>query len=154
MPHRVGDSLSNDPAEQLSLVLGHRRHRGRKIGFDAGGAKYFACGRQLGGQTHLAIAGNGGSDIGQALTGKRRNFAHLVRRPVRIDAHEALGQLGFDRDGGQGVAEQVVQIAADAQPSCSIPVIRSSPMALKSCVRLTALRRRLGRQRHHGYRPA
>ena len=68
---------------------------------------------QLAGQGHLAVAGHGRADVGQRLPGQPLDLGDLGLGPVRVEPDQPAGQLGLDRDDGQRVAEDVVQVAGE-----------------------------------------
>ena len=72
--------------------------------------------RQFGGQRHFPVPGRGGPDVLQRLPGQPLDVADFDGRRGRIAVDQPAGQSGLDRDRGQRMTEDVVQIPADPFP--------------------------------------
>ncbi len=93
--------------------------RGVEVEGDAGGAEGAASEVELGGEAFGAVADDGAADLGEGFAGGGFDVGDLgsggacVGR-VRSLLEEAAGELGFEDDDGEGVAEDVVHVARDA----------------------------------------
>ena len=81
-----------------------------------GGGQRRAGLGQLLREARLAVAADRLADLGQRPPGRRLDVAHLRRGPRRVALGQPARQLALQRDQRQGVAEQVVQVAGEAQP--------------------------------------
>ncbi len=116
MPYDVGDALAHHPAQQR---LGLRRQRRAGLGdagLDAGRLQEGAGAVEFRGQAALAVAGDGLADLGERLPADGLDVGGLAERGVQVAGGEAAYGLGLDDDHGHGVAEQVVQVAGEAEP--------------------------------------
>lgn len=116
MADGVGDGLPDHPAQQ---GRGLRRQRGPGLaydGLDAGGGERTPGPVQLGGQARLAVASDGLPDLGERLPAHRLDVTYLLQGRVHVPGRDPAGGLGLHDDHREGVAEQVVQVAGEAQP--------------------------------------
>src|SRR5699024_10755638 len=112
--HDVGDPLADDVAEQLGEVVGQRRQGRGDLGLDADGGQHRAGRGGLGGGAHVLHAAGGGAHVGERLAHRGLDVHQLLAGGARVGLQQPAGQLGGDGQGGQRVAEQVVEVAADA----------------------------------------
>ena len=69
---------------------------------------------QLAGQRDVAVALHGAAYVGERVAAEPLEVGDLGAGPLDVDVEELLGQLGLDRDHGERVAEDVVQVAGEA----------------------------------------
>ena len=111
VPDHVGHALPYRPAEQLAPRGRKLGDGGRQVGRDARRVQR----RPGAGQLLLAASPRG---TPRRCRGRRRappgqplHVGDLGRRPRRVQRQQPAGELGLDRDHGQRVAEDVVQVA-------------------------------------------
>ena len=114
MPHDVGDGFPQAEAEGVGLRVVERG--GLNVGgeLDAGGGQYFARLRQLGGKAFRPVACYGLANFCECLPGGLLHVLNFSPSHLRVCLEDAVGEVRFDGDGGEGVAEEIVQIAGDA----------------------------------------
>ncbi len=115
VPQYIRRRLPDHPAEQ---GLGPRRerrsgavHRHR----DARRRQRRARPVEVGGQAALPVPRHRLADLGQRLASHRLDVRDLRDGRVHVGAGQPAGGLGLHDDHGQGVAEEVVQVAGEAQ---------------------------------------
>ena len=113
VPDHVGDPLAHRPGEQLAQVRGHLVGGVRQVGLDLGGGQRGAGPGQLAGQGQLAVALDGAAYVGERVAGEPLEVGELGAGPLGVDVEQPVGELGLDRDDGQRVAEDVVQVAGE-----------------------------------------
>ena len=128
MRGRQGDL--GDRGARMALDVGHRLAQAQgEHGFQVGGQCDFlrvvaqgdairfqqqARGGEFGRQSGRADAGHRTPHLRQRIAGHTADFVDLVAGGLRIAVDQAPGQVGLQRHQRQRVAEQVVQVAADA----------------------------------------
>ena len=112
--HDVGDGLADHVAEQLGPLIVQGRHGGGDVRVDAHGSQHTAGRGDLGGGAHGLHAAGGGAHVGQGLAQGGLDVGELLTGGGRIGIQQTLGELRGDGRGGQGVAQDVVQVSADA----------------------------------------
>ncbi len=115
MPCHVGEPLAHDPPEQLLVGDVDDVGRGRQVRGHPRGAEQLPALGELGGEGDAAVARNGGTHLGERLTREFFDGADLLCSPPRIALAQAVSEPGFQRDRGERVPEQVVQVAGDAR---------------------------------------
>ena len=112
--HHVGDAFAHDPAEQLVQPRVDDVDRTGQLGLrlrppaaprGRSPARRPASRR---GSRH------GGADVGQRAAASAARPRRSPGGPLRVALGQPSGEAGLDRDRGQRVAEQVVQVAGDA----------------------------------------
>ncbi|GAA3071099.1 hypothetical protein GCM10020254_13610 [Streptomyces goshikiensis] len=71
---------------------------------------------EFGGEAGLAVAGDGLPYLGQRLPAHRFDVADLAEGGVDVAGRDPAGHLRLHHDHREGVAQQVVQVAREAQP--------------------------------------
>ena len=112
----VGDRLAQHPGQQRPVArvgVGDGPLDGRG---DAGVGEHPGCGGELG----LEVAGAQPADrrahLGERLPCGGLDRLQLLLGPGGVDVDEPGGELGLDRERGQGVAEHVVHVAGHPLP--------------------------------------
>ena len=82
---------------------------------DAGGVEHLLGPDQLLAEGRLAVAGDRLAHLAQRPPRDRLGLADLLRRPLGRRGQEPAGQFALQRDQGEAVPEQVVQVAREAQ---------------------------------------
>ena len=100
-----------------------------QVGGDLGGGEGGARVGQLARQRQLAIAGHGAAHVGEGVAGQPLEVEHLRLGARGVDVHEPCGELGLDRDHGERVAQDVVQVAGEAVALRREPLGSSSRLA-------------------------
>ena len=85
---------------------------GRSASISAAASAVRARG-QLAGQGQLAIALHCASYVGERVAGEPFQVGDLGLRAGGVDVEQALGELRLDRDHGQRVPEDVVEVAGE-----------------------------------------
>ena len=89
----VRQAFAYGPAEQL-LVNGVDNVDGaRKVGGDADGPQQLSSGGQFSGERHVAIAGDGGTHVGERLPGQGLDLGDFLKR-LRRDRPRRAGAPG------------------------------------------------------------
>lgn len=91
-------------AGDLDLRLHVRRGQDRRGGV------------RLRGERHVTVAAGHRAHIRQRLTGDVQQRGDLLAGLLRPAGHQAVDQLALERDRGEAVAQQVVQVPREAQP--------------------------------------
>ena len=115
MAHHVRDRLTQNPGEQLCVHTGNRERvlSLRQFGANTGGLQGTPCALNLTREVGHAQARHGRADLRQGCAGQLRNCLHLGAGAGGVNLQQALGQLRFEGDDGQGVAEHVVHVAGN-----------------------------------------
>ena len=113
VPDHVGDALAHRPREQLAPVGRHVVGGVRELGGDLGRGQRRPGAGELAGERQLAVAVDRASYVGQRVAREPLEVGQLGPRAVGVDVDQPVGQLGLHRDHGQGVAEDVVQVAGE-----------------------------------------
>src|SRR5690606_20801160 len=112
----VRDPFTDDIAEQLGEVVGQRRQGGGDLRVDADGGEDGAGGGDLARGADRLHVGRGRAHIREGLADGRLDLLELVPGCVRIGVDEAPGELGGDRQRGERVAHEVVEVPPDPLP--------------------------------------
>ena len=111
--HDVGHTLADDPPEQrilgwLEALLGSFDED-----VEAGCHQRDARPAELGLEVHLPVAGDSLPDIAQRGAHDLLDVGQLLGRARRVAVDQPAGKLGLERDQGQAVTEQVVEVTGD-----------------------------------------
>ena len=140
VPDHVGDALADRPGEQLAQLARARRRWscGRSASISAAAQRRPRPG-QLAGQGQLAVALHRPAHVGQRVAAEPLEVGELGAGPVRVDVEQPVGELGLDRDHGQRVAEDVVQVAGEPVALVRRPRAGRSPPGPASRSRLRGI---------------
>ena len=112
--HDVGDGFADGEAEHGLFCGVELWQRG------FAGQRYACCLQGVAGEFHFggealgAVAADGFADFAEGGSGGLFDVGDLLGGALRIAFDQASGELGFEDDDGEGVAEDVVEIAGDA----------------------------------------
>lgn len=117
VPYDVGDGLAQRPRQGGLALLGHtvEARLGGQFGGDAGRGQGDPGTGALGVQAGTAVAGDGLPYVDEGLAADLLDVGDLLGRLVGAVGQHPPGQLALQRDQGQRVAEQVVQVPGQAQ---------------------------------------
>ena len=117
MAHDVGGRFAHHPGEELVDVGRQQRVAGdRDRRLDPGGIEHLAGVADLGGERAHAVAGHRLAHLLEGAPCDLLEVVDLVTSLVVLAALEAAtGELGLEHDHRQAVAQQVVQVAGEAQ---------------------------------------
>ncbi|CAM5480259.1 hypothetical protein SPURM210S_04036 [Streptomyces purpurascens] len=120
MPYDVGDRLAQGPGEGGLALLRDADEAGRfggQVGGDAGRGQGDPGTGEFGAQAGTSVAGDGLAYVHQGLAADLLDVGDLLGQGclVRLPGQHQAGQLALERDQGEGVAEQVVQVPGQAQ---------------------------------------
>ena len=115
MAHHVRHRLTQNPGEQLRV---HASHRERTLalgqfGANTGGLQGTPCALNLTREVGHAQARHGRADLRQGCAGQLRDRLHFGTGAGGVNLQQALRQLSFEGDDGQGVAQHVVHVAGN-----------------------------------------
>ena len=114
-----------------------------ELGSYTGRPQQFSAGGQFASQCHVPVAADGGPHIGQRRPASASTSAISRAAPSGSVSAQPPRQAGLHGDGGQRVAEQVVQVAGDPGASFSAASRASSTRASASArLPFMTLRRR------------
>nr|AEM44315.1 two-component system sensor kinase [uncultured bacterium] len=116
VPQHVRKPLAQDGGQYGVDVPGERAAFDPRDGVDVERGQHGHGVGDLSGQAHVAVSGGYRPYVGQRLARGLQNLCELLLGAVRLAGQQPVGQLAFEGDGGQAVAQQVVEVAREAQP--------------------------------------
>ncbi len=93
-----------------SAELGGRRD----AHIDAGGGEHGFCARDLSGEGEAGHSGHRVADLAQGVARHFRHGLHLAPCALRVSFRQSRSKIGLNRNQGESVAQQVVEITRDA----------------------------------------